>query len=61
MVAMVTSTSKCREKAKEPILAGEPKEVPLPYETLYPPLPQAPSFTPLPPALDEEAQGTVNL
>jgi hypothetical protein len=31
MVARVAATSKHREKTKEPILAEEPEEIPLPY------------------------------
>jgi hypothetical protein len=53
LVARVVATSKCREKTKGPVLAGEPN---VPF---YPPLPPAPSSTPQPLTLDEEAQGTV--
>jgi hypothetical protein len=60
MVANVTTTSKCREKTKEPILAKEPEEIPSPYVPLYPPPPPAPSSTPLPLTLDGEAQGTIS-
>jgi hypothetical protein len=55
MAARVDTTSKCREKTKEPVLAKEPKEVPPPYVLLYPPLPPVPSSAPPPPALDGEA------
>jgi hypothetical protein len=54
MVARVTSTSRCREKPKELILAEEPEEIPLPYMPLYPPLPLAPNSTPSPLKLDGE-------
>jgi hypothetical protein len=56
MVARVAATSKCREKAKETVLA---EETPLHYVPLYPPLPPAPSSSPLPPTSDVEAGGTV--
>jgi hypothetical protein len=59
MVARVAATSKCREKTKEPILAEEPEETPLPYMLLFPPLPPALSSTPLPLVSEGEAQGTV--
>jgi hypothetical protein len=59
MVARVVTASKCRAKAKEPILAEEPGEVPPPYVPLYPPLPPVPSSAPLPLTLDGETQGTV--
>jgi hypothetical protein len=36
-------SSKCWEKTKEPILAKEPEEIPLPCVLLYLPLPLAPS------------------
>jgi hypothetical protein len=49
--ARVATTSKCREKAKEPILAEEPEETPLLYVPLYPPLPPVPSSAPPPPHL----------
>jgi hypothetical protein len=39
MVARMAATSKCREKSKEPLLAEEPEEMPLPHVPLYPPLP----------------------
>jgi hypothetical protein len=41
MVTRVATTSKCREKAKEPILAKEPEKTPPPYMILYSPLPPA--------------------
>jgi hypothetical protein len=59
MVAKVAATSKCKEKTKEPILAKEPKETPLPYVPLYPPLTSAPSSTTWPSTLDGEAQEIV--
>jgi hypothetical protein len=59
MVARVATASKCREKAKEPILAEEPEEVPPPYRPLYPPLPPVPSSAPLPLTVEGETQGTV--
>jgi hypothetical protein len=34
MVARVATTSKCREKTKESILAKEPEEIPPPYVLL---------------------------
>jgi hypothetical protein len=55
MVARVAATFKCSEKTKEPIVAGEPKEIPPPHVPLYTSLPSAPSSTPLPLALDGEA------
>jgi hypothetical protein len=58
MVAKVATTPKCRERTKEPVLAEEPKEVPLPCVPLYPPLPPAPSSTPSPSTSDGETQGT---
>jgi hypothetical protein len=48
MVVRVAATSKCMEKTKEPVLAEEPEETPLPYVLLYPPLPLAPNSIPLP-------------
>jgi hypothetical protein len=42
MVARVATTSKYREKTKEPILAEELEEIPLPYVPLYPFLPPVP-------------------
>jgi hypothetical protein len=59
MVARVAAASKCTEKTKETILAGEPEEVPPPSVPLYPPLPPMPSSTFPPPTLDGEPQGTV--
>jgi hypothetical protein len=59
MVARVSTTSKCREKTKEPILAEEPEEIPLPYVPLYPPLPPALSSIPQLSTPNGEAQGTV--
>jgi hypothetical protein len=59
VVARVITTSKCKEKAKEPILAREPKKTPSPYVPLYPPLPPVPSSTPWPLTSDGEARGTV--
>jgi hypothetical protein len=58
MVARVAAASKCREKAKEPILAEEPEDIPPPYVPLYPPLSPVPSSTPPPLTLDVETQGT---
>jgi hypothetical protein len=37
----VATTSRHKEKPKEPVLAKEPEEIPLPYVSLYPPLPPA--------------------
>jgi hypothetical protein len=54
MIARVATTSKCREKIKEPVLAEEPEEVPQPYVLPYPPLPPASSSAPPPPTLDGE-------
>jgi hypothetical protein len=51
MVARVAAASKYTEKAKEPILAKEPEEMPPSYMPLYLPMPPAP----LPPTLDGEA------
>jgi hypothetical protein len=55
MVAKIATTSKCREKPKEPVLAEEPKETPLLFVPLYPPLPLTPSSVPLPSTSDGEA------
>jgi hypothetical protein len=43
MIARVAATCKCREKTKELILTGEPKEVSPSYMPLYLPLSPAPS------------------
>jgi hypothetical protein len=59
MVARVATASKCREKAKKPILSEEPEEIPLHYVPLYPPLPPVPGSAPLPLTLDGETQETV--
>jgi hypothetical protein len=59
MQVRVATTSKSREKTKEPILAKKPKETPPPYVALYPPLPPVSSSAPSPPTSDEGIQGTV--
>jgi hypothetical protein len=59
MVARVATTSKCREKTKEPILAEKPEEAPLLYVPLYSSLPPAHSSAPPTLTLDGEAQGIV--
>jgi hypothetical protein len=59
MVARVAATSKCRETSKEPVLAEDTEEMPLPYVLLYPPSPLAPNFTPSPLTSDGEARGIV--
>jgi hypothetical protein len=59
MVVMLATTSKCSEKAKEPILAEEPEDTPPPYVLLYLPMPPAPSSTPLSLTSDGKAQETV--
>jgi hypothetical protein len=43
MVVRVATTSKCKEKSKETVLAKEPEETPLTNVPLYLPLPLAPS------------------
>jgi hypothetical protein len=55
MVARVATASKCREKAKKPILAEETEEVPLPFVPLSPPLPPVPNSASLSLILDGEA------
>jgi hypothetical protein len=59
MVARVGTTSMRKEKAKDPILAEEPKEMPSSYVPLYPPLPSAHSSAPSPLTSDGEAWGTL--
>jgi hypothetical protein len=46
MVARVATTSKCREKTKESVLAEELVEVSPPYVPFYPPLPPVPRSAP---------------
>jgi hypothetical protein len=61
IVARVAAASKCKEKAKEPILVEEPEEVPPPYVPLYPPLPPVPSSAPSPLILEGKLKGQSHL